>query len=41
MIANGFKFLWSEGCKAEKRVAVKVANWLIEKVWEFRKLVGQ
>ena len=39
MIGNGFKFLWS--CKAENRVGVKVANWLIERVWEFRRLVGQ
>ena len=32
MIGNGFKFLWSEGCKAENGVDVIVANWLIGKV---------
>ena len=32
MIGNGFKFLWSGGCKAENRVGVIVANWLIGKV---------
>ena len=32
MIGNGFKFLWSGGCKAENRVSVIVANWLIGKV---------
>ena len=32
MIGNGFKFLWSGGCKAENGVAVIVANWLIGKV---------
>ena len=40
MIGNGFKFLWSGSCKAENRVGVKFANWLIERVWEFRRLVG-
>ena len=29
MIGNGFKFIWSGGCKAESRVGVIVANWLI------------
>ena len=32
MIGNGFKFLWSGGCKAENGVGVIVANWLIWKV---------
>ena len=32
MIENGFKFLWSGGCKAENNVGVIVANWLIGKV---------
>ena len=32
MIGNGFKFLWSGGCKAEIGVGVIVANWLIGKV---------
>ena len=32
MIGNGFKLLWSGGCKAENGVGVIVANWLIEKV---------
>ena len=32
MIGNGFKFVWSEGCKAENGVGVIVANWLIGKV---------
>ena len=32
MIGNGFKFLWSVGCKAEKGVGVIAANWLIGKV---------
>ena len=32
MIENGFKFLWSGGCKAENGVGVIVANWLIGKV---------
>ena len=32
MIGNGFKFLWSGGCKAENVVDVIVANWLIGKV---------
>ena len=32
MIGNGFKFLWSGGCKAENGVGVIVANWLIGKV---------
>ena len=32
MIGNGFKFLWSRGCKAENGVGVIVANWLIGKV---------
>ena len=34
MIGNGFKFLWSRGCKAENGVGVIVANWLMEKVVE-------
>ena len=29
---NGFKFLWSEVCKAENSVGVIIANWLIGKV---------
>ena len=29
MIGNGFKFIWSGGCKAESGVGVIVANWLI------------
>ena len=32
MIGNGFKCLWSGGCKAENGVGVIVANWLIWKV---------
>ena len=32
LIGNGFKFLWSGGCKAENGVGVIVANWLIGKV---------
>ena len=32
MIGNGFKILWSGGCKAENSVGVIVANWLIGKV---------
>ena len=32
MIGNGFKCLWSGGCKAEIGVGVIVANWLIGKV---------
>ena len=32
MIANGFKFLWSGGRKAEDGVGVIIANWLIGKV---------
>ena len=32
MIGNGFKFLWSGGCKAENGVGVTVSNWLIGKV---------
>ena len=32
MIGNGFKFLWSGGCKAKNCVGVIVANWLIGKV---------
>ena len=32
MIANGFKFLWSGGCKAENDVGVIAANWLTGKV---------
>ena len=32
MIASGFKFLGSGGCKAENGVNVTVANWLIGKV---------
>ena len=32
MIGDGFKFLWSGGCKAENGVVVIVANWLIVKV---------
>ena len=31
MIRNGFKFLWSGVCKAEKSVVVIVANWFIGK----------
>ena len=31
MIGNGFKFLWSGGCKAENGVG-EIANWLIGKV---------
>ena len=31
MIGNGFKFLWSGGCKAVNGVGVIVANWLIGK----------
>ena len=31
-IGNGFKFLWSRGCKTENGVSVIVANWLIGKV---------
>ena len=29
MIGNGFKFLWSGGCKAENGVGIIIANWLI------------
>ena len=29
IIGNGFKFLWSGGCKAENGVGVIVTNWLI------------
>ena len=32
MIGNGFKFLWSGGCKAENGVSVIVVSWLI---WKF------
>ena len=32
MIGNGFKFLWSGGCKAENGTGAIVANWLIGKV---------
>ena len=32
MIGNGFKFIWSGGCKAENDVGVIVTNWLIGKV---------
>ena len=32
IIGNGFKFLWSEGCKAENGVDVIVANRLIRKI---------
>ena len=32
MIGNGFKFLWTGGCKAENDVSVLVANWLIGKI---------
>ena len=32
MIGNGFKFLWSGGCKAENGVGVIAANWLIGKI---------
>ena len=32
MLANGFKFLWSGGCKAENGVGKIVANWLLGKV---------
>ena len=31
MIGNGFKFLWSGGCKAENSAGVIVANWFIGK----------
>ena len=31
MIGNGFKFLWSGGCKAENGAGVIVANWLFGK----------
>ena len=34
MIGNGFKFLWSGGCKAENDVGIIVAYWLIGKVVE-------
>ena len=32
MIENGFKFLWSEGYKAENSEGIIVDNWLIGKV---------
>ena len=32
MTGNGFKFLWSGGCKGENGVGVIVANCLNEKV---------
>ena len=32
MIGNGFKFLWSGGCKAKHSVGVIIANWLTGKV---------
>ena len=32
IIENGFKFLWSGGCKAENGVGVIVANCLIGRV---------
>ena len=32
MIGNGFKFLWSGGCKTENGVDVIAAKWLIGKV---------
>ena len=32
LIGNGFKFLWSGGCKAGNGVGVIVASWLIGKV---------
>ena len=31
MIGNGFKYIWSGGCKAENDVGVTVANWLTGK----------
>ena len=34
MIGNGFKFLWSGGCKTENGEGVIVANWLIGKIVE-------
>ena len=37
MIGNGFKFLWSGGCKAENGVGLIVANWLIGKVVGFER----
>ena len=30
-LRNGFKFLWSGGCKAENGAGVIVANWLFGK----------
>ena len=38
IIGNGFKFLWSESCKAEKGVGAIVANWLIGKVLRVERL---
>ena len=32
IIENGFKFLWSRGCKGKNGVGVIVASWLIGKV---------
>ena len=32
IIGNGFKFLWSKGCKVENSLGCLVANWLIRKV---------
>ena len=32
IIGNGFKFLWSGGCKVENSLGCLVANWLIRKV---------
>ena len=32
MIGNGFKFIWSGGCKVENGVGVIVANWLVGKI---------
>ena len=31
MIGNGFKYIWSGGCKAENDVGVTVASWLTGK----------
>ena len=32
MIGNGFKVLWSGGCKAENGVGKIVVNWLVGKI---------
>ena len=32
IIRNGFKFLWSGGCKAKNCVGVIIASWLIGKI---------